>query len=551
MHITVLLKNLLLSVFICSLIVVSGLSVTYILTNTVWANKVLPNTSIKGVDISLSDKEKLVEIYQERYSLPQTVKISIGEITKELVLTEIKAKYSPSPEEILAEGKIPLDKFIEDIDSVYVKKDLVPKVAFDEGLLQAWIYSSFQEVKFVPKRIPSINKNIDGEIVSCEEGNEGLGMPIEDVKNSIINYEVNDSFGFQLVKYGFSPDEREIARICGKYNELLKKLAYDADYQVIRNWELKDIFAFSESGANLKVKIEDESKLKTALQRVASEKNREEGFPEVKIYAGTAFFLGEYVSSKELDIEKSIKVLKDKLVNPDKLDGFKLFFNESSYPYLFEGLPILSYSELVSKGEAKFKYEKWRDTTIASINKGLRVLDGRIIPADYKYSLIDNGLEARTYLYNENGPQQMNQGNYSYNVGICGVATAMYRAVLMAGLPIIERNPHKQALKSYTYPYGGLVDAALYFRADIKQDLKFKNDYNQNLLIVTESKLEDGDFKYSIRLFAPSGLVKREVRLDDFWRENVPKGVSFNEQFTRYVDGVPEVIKTKYYINEL
>ncbi len=64
--------------------------------------------------------------------------------------------------------------------------------------------------------------------------------------------------------------------------------------------------------------------------------------------------------------------------------------------------------------------------------------------------------------------------------GVCQVSTTMFRAILNAGLPVIERHAHDYEVEYYTEDAPLGLDAAIYQPTD---DLKFKNDTGHYILI--------------------------------------------------------------------
>jgi len=64
--------------------------------------------------------------------------------------------------------------------------------------------------------------------------------------------------------------------------------------------------------------------------------------------------------------------------------------------------------------------------------------------------------------------------------GICQVSTTMYRAALLAGLPITERHQHSYAVTYYSQILGHGLDATIYLGGP---DLKFKNDTGNSILV--------------------------------------------------------------------
>lgn len=77
----------------------------------------------------------------------------------------------------------------------------------------------------------------------------------------------------------------------------------------------------------------------------------------------------------------------------------------------------------------------------------------------------------------ENGRTVLGDGG-----GVCQVSTTLFRALLNAGLPIIERHPHAYRVHYYEEDLGPGIDAAVYIPT---VDLKFKNDTGHSILIQT------------------------------------------------------------------
>ena len=72
-----------------------------------------------------------------------------------------------------------------------------------------------------------------------------------------------------------------------------------------------------------------------------------------------------------------------------------------------------------------------------------------------------------------------------YGGGLCQVGTTFFRAALLAGTPILEREPHAYRVLYYDWPYGPGVDATIY---PPHPDVRFKNDTDGWILIQTQIK---------------------------------------------------------------
>jgi len=67
--------------------------------------------------------------------------------------------------------------------------------------------------------------------------------------------------------------------------------------------------------------------------------------------------------------------------------------------------------------------------------------------------------------------------------GVCQVSTTFFRALLNAGLPIVERHPHAYRVGYYEQDAPPGLDATIYVPT---VDLKFKNDTKHHILVQTE-----------------------------------------------------------------
>jgi vancomycin resistance protein YoaR len=101
--------------------------------------------------------------------------------------------------------------------------------------------------------------------------------------------------------------------------------------------------------------------------------------------------------------------------------------------------------------------------------------------------------------------------------GVCQVSTTLFRAVLNAGLPIIERHAH--AYRVYYYEQNSLVglDATVFAPT---ADLKFKNDTDSFILIQAEVDLSSR--KLTFNLYGSSDNRKIEISKTRIWDQTAP-----------------------------
>lgn len=147
-----------------------------------------------------------------------------------------------------------------------------------------------------------------------------------------------------------------------------------------------------------------------------------------------------------------------------------------------DSLNDLGIKELISEGTSTFPGSS--AARIQNVTTASRRYNGLLIKPDETFSFGAN--------LGEVGPQTgyapakvivNNRQELQYGGGICQVSSTLYRAALLAGLPIVQRTNHSFAVSYYTAPYGVPgVDATIWYPS---VDLKFKNDTGHYILIQT------------------------------------------------------------------
>ena len=79
--------------------------------------------------------------------------------------------------------------------------------------------------------------------------------------------------------------------------------------------------------------------------------------------------------------------------------------------------------------------------------------------------------------------------------GVCQVSTTLFRAILNAGLPVVERKAHAYRVSYYEQDMGPGYDATVFFPST---DLKFVNDTAGHILIQTKVDAKNFSMRYEI-----------------------------------------------------
>ncbi|MBI2062487.1 MAG: VanW family protein [Candidatus Yanofskybacteria bacterium] len=161
----------------------------------------------------------------------------------------------------------------------------------------------------------------------------------------------------------------------------------------------------------------------------------------------------------------------------------------------------LGIETLLARGESDFHGSS--NARIHNIKTGSTKFNGTIIKPGEEFSF--NDILGEVGEKEGYQPEMVIKGGQTipeYGGGLCQVSTTIFRAAILAGLPITERRPHSFPVKYYS-PQG--FDATIYPGVS---DLKFTNDTKGHILLQT--RLEDT--RLFVELYGSSD--ERQVALD-------------------------------------
>ncbi len=143
----------------------------------------------------------------------------------------------------------------------------------------------------------------------------------------------------------------------------------------------------------------------------------------------------------------------------------------------------LGIKELISEGISYFPGSS--SARLTNVRVGQALYNGLLIKPDEVFSFGEHlGEVGAAQGYQPSLIIIGNKEEKQYGGGLCQVSSTLYRAALLAGLPIVQRTNHSFAINEfYTKPFPAPgVDATIYYP---QVDLKFKNDTGSHILIQT------------------------------------------------------------------
>ena len=168
-------------------------------------------------------------------------------------------------------------------------------------------------------------------------------------------------------------------------------------------------------------------------------------------------------------------------------------------PVLIEHAPLTISDDLREKGIKELiatghsAYYGSPPNRIFNINFGTEKYNGMLIAPGEEFSFNDNlgEVDAKSGFLPEKVIKS-NKIELEFGGGICQVSTTLYRAALLAGLPITDRSPHSWKVSYYSQSMGNGLDATIYPGV---ADLKFLNDTPGYLLIQSYTQGPEAYFK--------------------------------------------------------
>lgn len=157
-----------------------------------------------------------------------------------------------------------------------------------------------------------------------------------------------------------------------------------------------------------------------------------------------------------------------------------------------DNLKDLGIKELLATGHSA--YYGSPPNRMHNINLGISKYNGVLVKPGEEFSFnkylgeVDakNGFKAEKVI-------KKNKIELEMGGGLCQVSTTIYRAAILAGLPITERAPHSWKVSYYGQSMGHGMDATVYIGVS---DLKFVNDTPGHLLIQSYVDGSEAYFKF-------------------------------------------------------
>jgi len=447
--------------------------------NIPFLGKIYPNIFVAGVYLGNKSKTEALNFLMEKFKVPEKFVINVNGIKNEILTSEIiiNTDYESSIDRAYNYGDF-RTKFNLIFKPVYLYP--IIKINEDKLLETLLIISDKAGTKPVYPNVKKINGLVvvnigkDGVLVDIQKARLDIGMML--VSGTSTEIQAN----FKEIKVALSGFEIEnyksnAEKLIGKKIEL--KLDYDTI--IINDEELISFLTPNGFSDDL---------IKTKILEISRQLNRN---PQNSVFIIENGNVTEFTPSKDgitVDENSLLTYIKE-LPGTINIPVVKI-----SPKIKNEDVNNLGIKTLLGKGFSNFKGSI--PNRIYNVNLAQSRFKGILIPPNETASFneILGDVSAFTgyksaYVIKD-GKTVLGDGG-----GVCQVSTTLFRAILSAGLPIVERRAHSYRVGYYEQGFSPGLDATVYSPTT---DFKFKNDTAAYILIQPSINLNNLSLTFEI-----------------------------------------------------
>lgn len=439
---------------------------------------------VAGVSLGGKTPEEAIEILSTTVSPPEKITITDNDEVFNIELDIIDFSYNFQKS---AQAAYTLDKtgniaydIWQKIILPFNKTNLGLRLSLNEDVLLESLTIIANQASVEPI-YPSAS--LVNNLVVVEKGVEGQALDIELLRSEIgqtLAFIRNSPIPLKLVSVdpSLTNDEVESFKIRAE-NLINKSLSLVFEYQTY-TYKNDDVFALLDPKGEYK-----EEAIIDLVVEVASNINRE---PQNSTFIFDGGRVQEFSPAKD-----GVLLKEDSIVNmitgnlrtlettDDKIASFEIPYETTAPDVETEDVNNLGIKELVGRGSSRYRGSI--SSRIYNLSLAASRFNGVLVAPGETFSFnnvlgdvsLDTGYK-KAYIIKD-GKTVLDDGG-----GVCQVSTTLFRAVLDAGLPVIERRAHAYRVGYYEQDSAVGFDATVYSPTT---DFKFKNDTPGHLLIQT------------------------------------------------------------------
>lgn len=479
------------------LISLLALLVTGISYNISYWGRVFPGIIVAGIDIGGQKPNDATSLLTSSIKVPEKVILTYQDQTFEIPLESINfshdyTKTTDAAYYLFRSGNILYD-FHNKLAALFNKRIVGLRLNYDKVLLEENLSVIAGQIAVEPV-FPSI-KYSEGNIM-IDKGSPGTNTNLRKLKLLVgaslaSAKQAEITIPIKVIDPRLTSEQVDYLKIRAEKYIGKKIVASFEDFNVI--YKENDIFSLlsPENGYQ-------QEAISALTQNLTKQINHDPQnavfiFQQNKVQEFTPAKNGVQVKPEEFIDEINLALVT--LENSDKnIVQIEIPVKETEPVITIEDVNSLGIKQLLAKGNSRFTgstASRIHNIELASsIFNGILVKPGEVF--SFNNTLGDVSLFTgykQAYII-KNGKTVLGDGG-----GVCQVSTTFFRAILEAGLPIVERRAHSYRVAYYEQNSPPGFDATVYAPTT---DLKFKNDTPGHLLIQTQFNRQSASLSFEI-----------------------------------------------------
>lgn len=481
------------------LLFVLGAGGTLFYIDRMFAGKIYPNLSIRGVPVGEMTPEQASTLLYERYA---------AFLQQPLTLTYGDRSWTPTPSELGV--VLEIDRSVEqafnagrghglinnlrEVAAVWQSGLELPlRLTIDQQAMQQYLVERAAEVEYpatdanLVLRGTSVNalSAISGRQVLVNETLHDITAALQTLESQTVALRTRELLPM-LADADLVPVQQALDTLL---QAPLLLEAGDTSWE----WLVEDIAGMitiqrvarsDGAGDQLNVTL-DREQIRTRLHEIAEATEQKGKYPRVDWNNGDLTIIREGTSGQRMDEAQAEELVLTAVASANRT--ITLPFKETPPPVTADNLDQLGIRELLAVGKSDFKGSA--DYRVTNIKAGMKLLHGILLAPGDEFSFNENiGRIDASNGFVEGYAIIQNRTQLEWGGGICQDSTTIFRAAFWAGLPITERWGHSFYINWYDkyafgeYGDGPGMDATIFTGGP---DLKFLNDTGNWLLIQT------------------------------------------------------------------
>jgi len=452
--------------------------------NFLFWGKIFPGVSVAGVNVTGLKPQKAEIFLTENIKIPDVVVLNTEEQVFNIPLSymnyHVDFEKSASKAFRLGRSENLFNNFYFQYISLFKKHNLDPEIKYSEEKLSEILLTMDEQISKEPK-YPLVIHTDDG--IRVDKGEVGLEMNSELLRISLIKIlylqrEPVISVPVLIIDPTISDEEADVL-----FNRALKfegkKIILTFEEEEFE-YDNRDLVVLLNSRTTY-----NKEKIASLVKDLSEKVNRTAENPVFIFEGGKVKEFAPAIDGVLVEEDLAVGVFFEALLqienSDDEIVSYNLPFSYISSDIKTDEVNDLGIKELLGKGSSSFRGSI--QSRVHNISLSSSRINGTLVAPGDTFSFNNTLGDVSSYTgYKQayiirDGKTVLGDGG-----GVCQVSTTMFRAILSAGLPVVERRAHSYRVNYYEQDSPPGLDATVYSPVT---DLRFKNDTPTHLLIQT------------------------------------------------------------------